>query len=272
MGWLFARRCWCRRRSSIRSLRAGADMTARFRIGIDTGGTFTDVVAVDAATGAIVTTKTPSTPHDPSLAVLEGLRKVCRLAGAAASEVAAVCHGTTVATNALAGGAVRGPRAADDRGVSPHPGDRAPERAPGLRQLVLLGEARADRAGPPGPRGAGAAEPTAARSCASSTRRRPARSRDGAGNRGIDVDRRELPPRLRQSGPRAADAGGRSRRSTPGPTSRSRPRCWPEYREYERTVTTLVDAFVEGARRRLRGARSGRAWTRSSARPRPSTS
>jgi N-methylhydantoinase A len=71
----------------------------RLRIGIDTGGTFTDVVAVDESTGAIVVTKTPTTPLDPSLGVLEGIRKVLRLSGG--NEVAAVSHGTTVATNAL---------------------------------------------------------------------------------------------------------------------------------------------------------------------------
>src|SRR6266568_1042904 len=64
----------------------------RLRIGIDTGGTFTDVVAVDESTGAIVTTKTPTTPHDPSLGVLEGIRKVLRLVGG--GEVVAVSHGT----------------------------------------------------------------------------------------------------------------------------------------------------------------------------------
>jgi N-methylhydantoinase A len=78
-----------------------ADGPPRFRIGIDTGGTFTDVVAVDAATGAVIATKTPSTPEDPSFAVLEGLRKVLRLTGAGGDAVTTVCHGTTVATNAL---------------------------------------------------------------------------------------------------------------------------------------------------------------------------
>jgi N-methylhydantoinase A len=80
------------------------------RIGIDTGGTFTDVVAVDEATGEIFTTKTPSTPHDPSVGVLDGIRKILHIVDHAASaassgvsrpEVAAVSHGTTVATNAL---------------------------------------------------------------------------------------------------------------------------------------------------------------------------
>jgi N-methylhydantoinase A len=76
-----------------------ADPPPRFRIGIDTGGTFTDVVAVNEATGEVLSTKTASTPDDPSIAVLEGLSKVLRLAGG--GTVAAVSHGTTVATNAL---------------------------------------------------------------------------------------------------------------------------------------------------------------------------
>lgn len=76
-----------------------ADARPRLRIGIDTGGTFTDVVAVNEMTGEIFATKTPSTPRDPSIAVIEGIRKILRLAGGGA--VAAVSHGTTVATNAL---------------------------------------------------------------------------------------------------------------------------------------------------------------------------
>jgi N-methylhydantoinase A len=76
-------------------------ITAKLRIGIDTGGTFTDIVAADETTGAIVTTKTPSTPADPSQGFITGLMKVLEAAGAAPSDVTAVSHGTTVATNAL---------------------------------------------------------------------------------------------------------------------------------------------------------------------------
>ena len=72
-----------------------------FRIGIDTGGTFTDVVAVEERTGRIVTTKTPSTPADPSQGFLVGVQKVLGLIGAAGADVVGVSHGTTVATNAL---------------------------------------------------------------------------------------------------------------------------------------------------------------------------
>jgi N-methylhydantoinase A len=71
------------------------------RIGIDTGGTFTDVVAIDALTGRIVTTKTPSTPADPSVGFLAGVEKVLDLVGARGEDVVGVSHGTTVATNAL---------------------------------------------------------------------------------------------------------------------------------------------------------------------------
>src|SRR5262245_15392033 len=70
-----------------------------FRIGIDTGGTFTDVVALNEITGEIFTTKTPTTVHDPSIGVIEGIKKALGLA--AQGKLTSVSHGTTVATNAL---------------------------------------------------------------------------------------------------------------------------------------------------------------------------
>src|SRR5215218_1072031 len=73
----------------------------RVRIGIDTGGTFTDVVAVDEDTGEVATTKTPSTPADPADGFLTGVRKVLDQLGLDGSAVTAVSHGTTVATNQL---------------------------------------------------------------------------------------------------------------------------------------------------------------------------
>jgi N-methylhydantoinase A len=73
----------------------------RVRIGIDTGGTFTDVVAVDEATGATCTTKTPSTPTDPAEGFLAGVRKVLGQLGLPGEAITAVSHGTTVATNQL---------------------------------------------------------------------------------------------------------------------------------------------------------------------------
>ncbi len=73
----------------------------RVRIGIDTGGTFTDVVAVDEDSGRTTTTKTPSTPADPAEGFLTGVRKVLQLMDLDGSAVTAVSHGTTVATNQL---------------------------------------------------------------------------------------------------------------------------------------------------------------------------
>src|SRR3954470_18785479 len=73
----------------------------RVRIGIDTGGTFTDVVAVDEETGRTTTTKTPSTPADPAEGFLTGVRKVLDLMGLQGGAITAVSHGTTVATNQL---------------------------------------------------------------------------------------------------------------------------------------------------------------------------
>jgi N-methylhydantoinase A len=78
----------------------------RIRIGIDTGGTFTDVVAFDEDSGEVVTTKTPSTPDDPATGFMAGLAKVVALLGAQLADVAAVFHGTTVATNQLLEGKV----------------------------------------------------------------------------------------------------------------------------------------------------------------------
>src|SRR4051794_22967128 len=73
----------------------------RIRIGIDTGGTFTDVVALDEATGEMATSKTPSTPADPAEGFMAAVHKALSLVGAAGPDVAAVSHGTTVATNQL---------------------------------------------------------------------------------------------------------------------------------------------------------------------------
>ncbi len=79
----------------------------RIRIGIDTGGTFTDVVAIDEATGELVTTKTPSTPSDPADGFMAGIHKILGLLDSPEpTRIAAVSHGTTVATNQLLEGKV----------------------------------------------------------------------------------------------------------------------------------------------------------------------
>jgi N-methylhydantoinase A len=78
----------------------------RLRVGIDTGGTFTDVVAYDESSGELAVTKTPTTPADPSIGFIDGLVKVLGQLGTDASAVAAISHGTTIATNQLLEGKV----------------------------------------------------------------------------------------------------------------------------------------------------------------------
>lgn len=77
-------------------------MTTEIVVGIDIGGTFSDVVAVSAAHEVLTAFKVPSTPAEPEAAVLEGLRRLAeRLPEAGEGAVAGMFHGTTIATNAL---------------------------------------------------------------------------------------------------------------------------------------------------------------------------
>ncbi|MBL0933291.1 MAG: hydantoinase/oxoprolinase family protein [Rhizobiaceae bacterium] len=70
-------------------------------VGVDVGGTFTDFAARQLSTGHAVLHKRPSTPHDPSEAILNGLQELQKKAGIAGEDIARFAHGTTVATNAL---------------------------------------------------------------------------------------------------------------------------------------------------------------------------
>src|SRR5690349_13756416 len=75
-----------------------------YRIGIDVGGTFTDLVAIDQG-GATILAKVPSTPQDPSIGVLDGIEQLATRLGldraALLVQTNRIVHGTTVATNAL---------------------------------------------------------------------------------------------------------------------------------------------------------------------------
>ena len=73
-----------------------------YRLGVDVGGTFTDLFLVsDSDGGAQFRVKTPSTPADPSDGVLGGVGRICEEAGIEVSELRNILHGTTVATNAV---------------------------------------------------------------------------------------------------------------------------------------------------------------------------
>lgn len=72
-----------------------------YALALDVGGTFTDVMLMQQASGHILTTKTPSTPHDPSEGFFAGIHKMLQRAGVAAGDIAYVFHGSTIATNAI---------------------------------------------------------------------------------------------------------------------------------------------------------------------------
>ena len=72
-----------------------------YRLGVDVGGTFTDVLLIDERSGGTYRAKTASTPDDQSVGVLRGIEKVCGSAGITLADIAQVLHGTTVATNAI---------------------------------------------------------------------------------------------------------------------------------------------------------------------------
>jgi N-methylhydantoinase A len=76
-------------------------MSVCYRLGVDVGGTFTDLLLIDEGTGKTFSAKVPSTPQDQSIGVLNGLTRVCEQAGVAPSSIGHVMHGTTVATNTV---------------------------------------------------------------------------------------------------------------------------------------------------------------------------
>src|SRR5262245_57057549 len=217
--------------------------STRLRIGIDTGGTFTDVVAVDEATGAIFATKTPSRPEDPAEAVVEGLRKVLRLAGEPAGAVDAVSHGTTVATNALL------EERFDGLGLVTTAGFRhvleiarqsvpqgygnsyfwvKPERIVPLHRVREIPERLSHRGEVLRKLDEGAAVEVA-RWC----------RRKGLSAIGVSFLHAYANPAHEQ---RMREVLAREHPDAHVSLSSE---VWPEYREYERTVTTLVDAFAK---------------------------
>lgn len=72
-----------------------------FRLGVDVGGTFTDLLLVDEVSGQTYMAKVPSTPEDSSVGVLNGIDRICEESDIDPKKVSQVMHGTTVATNAV---------------------------------------------------------------------------------------------------------------------------------------------------------------------------
>ena len=212
----------------------------RARVGIDTGGTFTDLVLVDAS-GRTARLKVPSTPADPAEALIEGLRRLVQLNPDALPE--AVAHGTTVATNAmleerfhtLALVTTRGFRHVLEIARQSVPSGYGnsyfwvkPDRIVPLERVFEVSE-RLD-------------------------------FRGGVLTPFDDDDARRVASKIRQLGVRTVGVCFIHAYANPAHELRMREilleeipdvvvsissEVWPEYREYERTVTTLVDAFVK---------------------------
>jgi N-methylhydantoinase A len=72
-----------------------------YRLGVDVGGTFTDLLLINEDSGQTYTAKVPSTPQDSSIGVLNGVNRICTESGVDPSSIKRVMHGTTVATNAV---------------------------------------------------------------------------------------------------------------------------------------------------------------------------
>lgn len=72
-----------------------------YRLGVDVGGTFTDLLLINEQSGETFTAKVPSTPEDSSIGVLNGIARICEQSGVSAEAISHVMHGTTVATNAV---------------------------------------------------------------------------------------------------------------------------------------------------------------------------
>ena len=94
-----------RERRSVTSPDALSSSVSRsatgYRLGVDVGGTFTDLLLLDEKRSRTFTAKVPSTPGDSSVGVLNGIKKLCRDAGIDPLDIADVMHGTTVATNTV---------------------------------------------------------------------------------------------------------------------------------------------------------------------------
>ena len=210
------------------------------RVGIDTGGTFTDIVLLEAS-GKTVRLKVPSTPSDPAQALIEGLRRIIRLAPDGTPE--AVAHGTTVATNALLEERFQTLALVTTRGFR-HVLEIARQSVPsGYGNSYFW--VKPDRIVP-------------LERVFEVTERLDFRGRiltpfD-------DHDARAVARRLREVGARTvgicfihayANAAHELHmreillEEIPDLVISISSEVWPEYREYERTVTTLVDAFVK---------------------------
>src|SRR5712691_11761191 len=215
----------------------------RFRIGIDTGGTFTDIVAVDGQSGAMRVTKVASTPANPAVGLVRGVSAILDELAGSANDVVGFAHGTTVATNALLQGEICSlglivtegfrhileiARQSVPEGYGNSYFWVKPERIVPLRFVREVGgrlNVRGEELRP--------LDEASVRAAAQFFRRHGVRAI------GVSLIHAYANPAHER---RVADILARE---YPDCTISLSSVVLPEYREYERTVTTLVDAFVK---------------------------
>ena len=213
-----------------------------YRMGIDIGGTFTDFAMIDDASGAATLEKLLTTPQDPSIAVLEGVRKLLEAGRIPSAAVRTIVHGSTLVTNAVI------ERKGTPTGMLVTKGfrdvlDIALERRYDLYDLRLrFPDPLVPR--PAAPRSTSACARTGSRSrrrISPRTRRRCAAlsSSTRSGDRGV------LPAFVHQPSPRARGGGLRSQPNSPSCTCLDLRRHLPFMREYERWTTTAINAFMQ---------------------------
>ena len=229
---------------------AGDRSSEGWMVGVDVGGTFTDFYAFHGASGRVVLHKTPSTPDNPAEAILSGLAGLADTdAGFAPARIAALAHGTTVATNTL---------------IQRSGARVAMLTTENFRDLVEIGrqvrpklyDLRADHPPPLAPR----------------ARRFELRERVGpAGEVITPLDPDSLEDAVAQLADSGAEAvavcllfaylnpaheqavKARLAAALPGVAVSISSEVQPEFREYERSSTTLLNAYLQPAFARYMG-------------------
>ncbi len=231
----------CSEKTRCRRHEKQPEAVTSYRVGVDVGGTFTDIVLL-GSDGTIHTKKISSSVENYAQAIVEGLTEVFRETGLAGAAIEEIRHGTTVASNAIL--EHKGARTGldHDQGLSRRARD--PHAAHAAHVRHGLDQARAARRALPAPGGGRArrrrrrvVERALDPSDAERARGRAARG-EGRGDRGVPA------AFVRQSGARVVDSGRSSsgrRRSLPCSISCE---VLPEIKEYERTSTTVVNAYV----------------------------